>query len=85
MCGAGGGLAAGIYGSKALGGLGGVSFAAQAIGTGHGVLIAVCCGAIIYGTLRATTGLRLEAEDEFNGADLSIHKISATAERETSW
>ncbi|MBK8337695.1 MAG: ammonium transporter [Sterolibacteriaceae bacterium] len=85
LCGAWGGLAAGIFGSKALGGLGGVSFAAQAIGTGLGVLIAVCCAAIIYGTLRATTGLRLEAEDEFNGADLSIHKISATAERETSW
>jgi Amt family ammonium transporter len=79
------GLAAGIFGSKALGGLGGVSFAAQAIGTGLGVLIAVSCAAIIYGSLRATTGLRLEAEDEFNGADLSIHKISATAERETSW
>ncbi len=85
LCGAWGGLAAGIFGSKALGGLGGVSFAAQAIGTGLGVLIAVSCAAIIYGTLRATTGLRLEAEEEFNGADLSIHKISATAERETSW
>ncbi len=85
LCGAWGGLAAGIFGSKALGGLGGVSFAAQAIGTGLGVLIAVSCAAIIYGSLRATTGLRLEAEDEFNGADLSIHKISATAERETSW
>jgi Amt family ammonium transporter len=30
-------------------------------------------------------GLRLDAEEEFNGADLSIHQISASAERETNW
>jgi Amt family ammonium transporter len=30
-------------------------------------------------------GLRLDAEAEFNGADLSIHKISATPEREAQW
>ena len=85
LCGAWGGIAAGIFGAKALGGLGGVSLAAQAIGTGLGVLIAVVAGAIIYGALRATMGLRLDAEEEFNGADLSIHKISSTAERETQW
>jgi Amt family ammonium transporter len=85
LCGAWGGLAAGIFGAKALGGLGGVSLAAQAVGTGIGVLIAVTAAALIYGTLRATVGLRLDAEEEFQGADLSIHNISSTAERETLW
>ncbi|MBK6974048.1 MAG: ammonium transporter [Candidatus Methylophosphatis roskildensis] len=85
LCGAWGGLAAGIFGAKALGGLGGVSLAAQAVGTGLGVLIAVTAAALIYGTLRATVGLRLDAEEEFQGADLSIHNISSTAERETLW
>ena len=85
LCGAWGGLAAGIFGSKAMGGLGGVSLAAQAIGTALGVLIAVSTAAVIYGTLRATTGLRLDAEEEFQGADLSVHNVSSTAERETLW
>jgi Amt family ammonium transporter len=35
--------------------------------------------------LKKFVGLRLDPEQEFDGADLSIHKIGATAERETSW
>ncbi len=85
VCGAWGGLAAGIFGAQALGGLGGVAFGAQVAGTLLGILIAVTSGAIVYGTLKATVGLRLDPEEEFNGADLSIHKISSTAERETAW
>ncbi len=85
VCGAWGGLAAGIFGAQALGGLGGVAFGAQVAGTLLGILIAVTSGAIVYGTLKATVGLRLDPEEEFNGADLSIHKISSTPERETSW
>ena len=85
LCGAWGGLAAGIFGAKALGGLGGVSLGAQAAGTLLGIAIAVAGSAIIYGALKATVGLRLDAEEEFNGADLTIHKIGATAERETAW
>lgn len=85
LCGAWGGIACGIFGTKALGGLGGVSFASQLIGTLMGVGIAVVGGLIVYGVLRALVGLRLDAEEEFNGADLSIHKISAEAEHETSW
>ncbi len=85
ICGAWGGLAAGIFGAKALGGLGGVAFGSQLAGTALGILIAVTGGAIVYGTLKATVGLRLDHEEEFNGADLTIHKISATAERETAW
>ena len=85
VCGAWGGLAAGIFGAKALGGLGGVAFGSQLAGTALGIVVAVTGGAIVYGTLKATVGLRLDPEEEFNGADLTIHKISATAERETAW
>jgi len=85
VCGAWGGIACGIFGAKALGGLGGVSFAAQVSGTLLGIIVAVIGASIVYGTLKATLGLRLDPEEEFNGADLSIHKIGATAERETSW
>jgi Amt family ammonium transporter len=85
LCGTWGGIAAGIFGAKALGGLGGVSVASQAIGTGLGIGIAVAGSAIIYGALKATVGLRLDPEEEYHGADLTIHKISATAEREATW
>jgi len=85
LCGAWGGIAAGIFGAKALGGLGGVAFMAQLVGTLMGVAVAVVGSLIVYGTLKKIVGLRLDAEEEFNGADLSIHKISATAERETLW
>jgi Amt family ammonium transporter len=84
LCG-GGGIAAGIFGAKALGGIGGVSLAAQAIGTLGGVAVAALGSLVVYGTLKQAVGLRLDAEAEFNGADLSIHKVSATAERETNW
>jgi Amt family ammonium transporter len=85
ICGAWGGIAAGIFGAKALGGIGGVAFAAQVIGTTMGIVIAVAGSAIVYGVLRATLGLRLDAEEEYHGADLTIHRISATAEREATW
>jgi ammonium transporter, Amt family len=85
MCGAWGGIAAGIFGSKALGGLGGVAFASQLAGTLLGIGVALAGAAMVYGLLKMTVGLRLDAEEEFNGADLTIHKVSATAERETSW
>jgi Amt family ammonium transporter len=85
VCGAWGGLAAGIFGSKAFGGLGGVAFMPQLIGTVMAIVIALTGGFVVYSTLKATMGLRLSAEEEFNGADLSVHKISATAERDTNW
>jgi Amt family ammonium transporter len=85
LCGTWGGIAAGIFGSQALGGLGGVSLQAQLIGTGMGVAWAVLGGAVVYGVLKATVGLKLSAEEEYDGADLSIHKISATPDREVSW
>ena len=85
LCGAWGGIAAGIFGAKALGGIGGVSLAAQVIGTLGGVAVALIGSTLVYGILKQVVGLRLDPEAEFNGADLSIHKVSATAERETSW
>ena len=85
LCGAWGGIAAGVLGLKAFGGLGGVSFMAQLTGSILGIAVALAGGAIVYGVLRASVGLRLDPEDEFRGADLSIHHISATPEREVSW
>ena len=85
LCGAWGGLAAGIFGSKALGGLGGVTFTAQLIGTAMGVAWALVGGLVVYGLLKSTMGLRLSQEEEFEGADLSIHKIGSTPDREVSW
>ena len=85
LCGAWGGIAAGIFGAKALGGMGGVALYAQVAGTLLGIFIAVIGAAVVFGVLKATVGLRLDPEEEFNGADLSIHKISATSERETAW
>ena len=85
LCGTWGGLAAGIFGSKALGGLGGVSVGAQLIGTLMGVTWAALMGFLVYGALKLTLGLRLSQEEEFEGADRSIHRISATPEREVNW
>nr|WP_238486406.1 ammonium transporter [Motilimonas eburnea] len=80
VCGAWGGIAAGIFGSEALGGLGGVSLMAQLIGTFAGIVVAVIGGIIVYGILAKTVGLRMDQEDEYQGADLSIHKIGSINE-----
>ncbi len=83
LCGAWGGIAAGIFGLKALGGMGGVSPAAQVIGTLTGVVIALVAGFVVYGLLKSSIGIRLDPEEEFEGADLSIHKITATPDTNT--
>ena len=80
VCGAFGGLAVGIFGQKWLGGLGGVAMMSQLIGTLLAISIAVIGGLVVYGALKATMGIRLSQEDEFRGADLSIHKISANSD-----
>lgn len=80
LCGAWGGIAAGIFGTKALGGMGGISFMSQLLGTCMAILIALVGSAIIYGLLKQVVGIRLSQEEEFEGADLSIHKISSTTE-----
>ena len=85
LCGAWGGIAAGIFGLKSLGGLGGVSLMSQVAGSVLGIVIAVIGGFVVYGILKWIMGIRLDPEAEFIGADLSIHKISSTAEKEVSW
>ena len=79
LCGVWGGIAAGIFGLEAFGGLGGVSFMSQLLGTLLGLSIALIGGFIVYGGVKKFIGLRLTEEEEFNGADLSIHKIGATS------
>lgn len=85
LCGAWGGIAAGIFGQQALGGIGGVSFMAQLLGTLAGVAWAFTGGFVVYGVIKKVAGLRLSPEEEYEGADLSIHKIGATPDREVSW
>mgnify|MGYP002682554586 CR=1 FL=1 len=85
LCGAWGGIAAGIFGSKALGGAGGVAFMPQLIMTVLAIAVAVIGSLLVYGSLKAALGLRLDQEEEYQGADLSIHKITATPEREPNW
>ncbi len=85
ICGAFGGIAAGIFGMTALGGLGGVNLSAQFIGTGMGVSIAFIGGYIVYGLLKKSVGIRLSNEEEYDGADMTIHRITATPECETRW
>ena len=79
ICGVWGAIAAGIFGAEALGGLGGVSLISQVIGATAGVVIAFSGGLIVYGIIARVSGLRLSEEEEFNGADLSVHHIGATS------
>lgn len=85
LCGTWGGIAAGIFGQKALGGLGNISFISQLVGTTLGVFIALTGGFIVYGALKVAIGLRLDPEEEFDGADITIHKISATPGKDGGW
>ncbi len=85
LCGLWGGLAAGIFGSKALGGIGGVTFLGQLIGSALGVAVALISGFVVYGLLKAVFGIRMSHEEEYDGADLSIHRISSTPDREPNW
>jgi Amt family ammonium transporter len=85
LCGLWGGIAAGIFGTQALGGLGGVHLGAQLIGSLLGVAWASLAGLVVYGTLKAVMGLRLSQEEEYEGADLAIHRIGSTPEREVNW
>ncbi len=82
LCGAWGGIAAGIFGLEALGGMGGVSFMSQLVGTVAGLSIALGGGFIIYGIIKLTLGIRLSQEEEYEGADLSIHRIASESSYE---
>ena len=85
LCGAWGGIAAGIFGQTALGGRGGVNLSTQIVGTLAVVAFALVAGFLVYGLLNKWMGLRLSQEEEYEGADLSIHRIKSTPEQEVSW
>jgi Amt family ammonium transporter len=78
LCGAWGGIAAGIFGCKDFGGMGNISLSSQLIGTLMGVSIALIGSFIVYGLLKKWVGIRMDIEEEYMGADLAIHKISTT-------
>ncbi|RJG49387.1 ammonium transporter [Motilimonas pumila] len=80
ICGAWGGIAAGIFGLESFGGLGGVSFMSQLVGTLAGIAVALIGGFVVYGVIHKLVGLRLDQEDEYQGADLAIHKIGSVSE-----
>lgn len=80
ICGVWGGIAAGIFGLTSMGGLGGVTFMSQLVGSLLGAAYAFIAGLIVYGILKALTGIRLSPEEEREGADLAIHKIGANPE-----
>ncbi len=75
-----GGIAAGIFGSKALGGLGGVSFLSQLAGSLLAVVYALVTGFVVYRIIHRVSGFRMDEEKEFAGADLSVHQINAYPE-----
>ena len=85
LCGLWGGLAAGIFGTKAFGGIGGITFTGQLIGSLMGVAIALVGGFVVYGALKVAIGIRMAQEEEFEGADISVHRISSTPDREPNW
>lgn len=85
LCGLWGGIAAGIFGAKALGGVGGVTFTGQLIGSLIGVGIALVGGFLVYGALKTVIGIRMSHEEEYEGADISVHRISSTPDHEPTW
>jgi Amt family ammonium transporter len=84
LAGSWGGIACGIFGQKALGGLGEVNFLAQLIGTLAAIAIALVFGFAVYKILDATVGIRLNKEEEQRGSDLSIHSIGSNPEDDSS-
>lgn len=82
LCGLWGGIAAGIFGLEALGGLGGVSFVSQLLGSLAVSLYALAAGLVLYTVTQRSLGIRLSDEEQRRGADLSIHSIGANPEGE---
>jgi ammonium transporter, Amt family len=82
LAGSWGGIAAGIFGAKALGGIGGVSFLAQMLGAVTAIGYALIIGSVVYLALKHTVGVRLSSDEELRGSDLSVHRVSAYPEQE---
>ncbi len=82
LCGLWGGIACGIFGLEQFGGIGGVTFQSQLVGSVGGAAFGLATGLVIYGVMKAMVGIRLTAEEERQGADLAIHKIGANPEED---
>lgn len=80
LCGLWGGIACGVFGLKAFGGLGGVTFLSQLVGSVMGAAAGLLAGYAVYTIVDLVMGLRLSPDDERRGADLAVHKISANPE-----
>lgn len=80
LCGLWGGIAAGIFGLEALGGMGGVSFVTQLVGSLAVSAYAFAAGYLLYWISNRGLGIRLSDEQQRRGADLSIHSIGAEPE-----
>jgi Amt family ammonium transporter len=80
LCGVWGGIAVGIFGLEMFGGMGGVTFMSQLIGSLTGILVALIGGFVVYGGVGLVSNLRLSQEEEYMGADLAIHKIASNSE-----
>ncbi|MBU6950553.1 ammonium transporter [Hahella sp. HN01] len=79
VCGLWGGVAAGVFGLQSFGGLGGVTFLSQLVGSVTGAALAFVGGFVVYGAVKKLSGLRLSEEEEYQGADLAIHRIGANS------
>lgn len=80
LCGLWGGIAAGIFGLEALGGMGGVSFFTQLVGSLAVSAYAFAAGYALYWLSSRVAPPRLSDEQQRRGADLSIHSIGAEPE-----
>ncbi len=82
LCGFWGGIACGIFGQTALGGIGGVTIQSQLVGSIMGAAFGLAVGLVVYTLVNIVFGLRLSPDEERRGADLSIHKIGANPEED---
>jgi len=82
LCGLWGGVACGIFGLTAFGGMGGVSFLSQVVGSTLGCAYGLAAGLVVYALIDILLGFRLSADQERQGADLAIHKVGANAEED---
>ncbi len=85
MIGTWGGIAAGIFGHAGLGGMGGVSFLSQLAGSLLAIGYALAVGFAVYALLNRVFAYRLNAEEEFSGADMAVHHITAYPEEHVGW
>jgi len=70
-----GGIAAGIFGHKALGAISDLNFLAQLAGSLLAVCYALVAGFILYKGIDLVYGLRMTDEEQLVGSDMTYHRI----------